>query len=179
MVKYDEDKKHAYFNGEIPKGHEVHHKNKDKLCNEIENLKLLTNKKHMRIHADDFLKNEERRKESAKILNEKARPKAIEWHKSEAGREWHKSHYEEMKDKLYAKKKYTCYNCGKEFEATVRLNKFCSNNCKSAWRRKQGLDNDERTCVICGNIYSAYKYSKSKTCSRKCRGKLRSLNAQK
>lgn len=46
--------------------------------------------------------------------------------------------------------------------------KFCSNNCKSAYRRKSGVDNEERICKICGEIFITNKYSKAKVCSKKC-----------
>ena len=50
--------------------------------------------------------------------------------------------------------------------------KYCSNACKSAYRRKNGLNLEERICVICGKPFMTDKYKKGRACSRECRGKL-------
>ena len=109
-----------------------------------------------------------------KMLKEKAIPKASEWHGSIAGKDWHKKHYEQVKDKLHAKGMFVCQNCGKEFEAkNTGANKFCSNKCKSEYRRKIGVDNETRICEICGREFTTSRYSKTKTCSKECSCKLR------
>lgn len=155
-----------YYNGEIPKGYQIHHIDHDKSNNSIENLKIISISKHMKMHSDENVK--EHCESMIKNLDENARPKASEWHKSKEGREWHKKHYNRMKDKLYITKKYKCKQCGKEFESTMTESKFCSNNCKSKWRREQGFDNEKRVCEHCGKEFTINKYSKTRTCSRKC-----------
>ena len=166
-----------YYNGEIPKGYEIHHKDENKGNNESSNFELVTGPKHRRIHADEFLHDKKRIEESTRYLLELAQPKAKEWHRSKEGRKWHKKHYEKFKDKLQQKREFKCRNCGKTF-LSVREG-FCSNNCKSAWRRKQGLDNENRICVICGKEFETNKYSKVKTCSITCGRKLRCLTMRK
>lgn len=95
--------------------------------------------------------------------------KAPEWHKSSEGHKWHLKHFEETKDKLWFKKEFICENCGKVFIAQNNgHNRFCSNICKSRWRREHHLDDVERVCVICGNKFKVNKYSKAKTCSKQC-----------
>lgn len=161
-----------YFNGKVPMGCEIHHKDFDKSNNEIGNLQMLTKKEHLSLHGRSWDK--ERYKKQIKNLDEKARPKASEWHGSDSGREWHKEHYEKMKDALYQKMIFKCDNCGKEFEAIDHgVNRFCSGACSSAYRRKQGIDNETRTCEWCGNEFTTNKYSKAKTCCRSCRNFLR------
>lgn len=93
-----------YFNGEVPRGCEVHHKDFDKSNNGIDNLQMLTKKDHVILHGQSWDK--ERYAKQIKHLNENARPKASEWHGSESGREWHKEHYEKMKNSLYKKKDF-------------------------------------------------------------------------
>lgn len=208
MVKYDIDKKHAYFNqftftrdnktgyflsskkidnkrkrlhvyiwecnnGKIPDGYEIHHKDENKFNNEIENLEMLTSKNHSKIHAENFKNDIERVAKAKENLIKNLIPKAIEWHKSKSGREWHKEHYEKHKNKLHIIEEYTCLYCGKKFKTLKGNNKFCSNNCKSAWRRKQGTDNIIKTCAICGKSFEGNKYAKSKTCSIECGRKQR------
>lgn len=164
---------HVYMwekhNGAIPKGCEVHHATVDKSRNEIADLQLLTAEEHREYHARNIT--EERKAQMRDNLINKAIPKAIEWHKSAEGREWHKQH---GKDAWKNRKpiKYTCTNCGAEFESlnvySDKSNRFCSNNCKSAWRRKLGVDDEKRSCEICGAEFTANKYSTRKRCD-KCR----------
>ncbi|GAA0115723.1 HNH endonuclease signature motif containing protein [Clostridium senegalense] len=215
MVKYDEAKKHAYFdgytftrdektgyylstkptkdnkrqrlhvyvwefyNGPIQEGYEVHHKDEDKGNNDISNFELLLGLKHRKLHGYEFSQDEKRVENARKIIKEKAQPKAIEWHKSEEGRKWHKEQYKMVKEKFHVKEKYACKYCGKEFETQKGNNKFCSNKCKSAWRRNEGLDNETRLCSICGKTFITNKYSPAKTCSKECRRESTRLSKQK
>lgn len=69
---------------------------------------------------------------------------------------------------------YICEQCGKEFfTKPFGTNKFCCNACKSAYRRKMGLDDEERVCAFCGNTFTINKYSKTKCCSRRCSQRMR------
>lgn len=161
-----------YYNGEVPNGCHIHHKDFDKSNNEIENLILMSASEHGSLHGNSWSK--ERYENQIKNLNENARPEASKWHRSSDGREWHKEHYENMKNRLYQKKTFICDYCGKEFEAIDHgANRFCSNKCASAYRRKSGVDNETRKCEWCGNEFTTNKYSKAKTCSRSCRNFLR------
>lgn len=122
------------YNGTIPKGYQVHHIDHNKDNNEITNLKLLTRKEHDKIHYEEMTEEERKRRRDNLELN--ARPKAIEWHKSKKGREWHLKHYEQVKEKLHKKHKFKCEMCGKEFESSQIRSRFCSNVCKSRYWRK-------------------------------------------
>lgn len=157
--------------GRIPQGYEIHHINRNKADNRIENLRLLSCSEHRKVHA---VHTEEEKERMRKNLAENVRPKASQWHKSAEGREWHKQQYEEVKDKLHRKEKKVCLNCGKTFE-NIPHSSFCSNACKSAWRRKAGLDNVIRVCGVCGKEFEVNKYSKQKFCSRDCGAKHHSI----
>lgn len=161
-----------YYNGPIPKGYEVHHKDFDKSNNDISNLQLLTRAEHRKLHAD-LLTDDERnwRREN---MNENARPKAIEWHKSTAGSDWHSEHIKQQRQNGAFKQNLVCTNCGKTFVGEKRLNNFCSNKCKSQYRRKSGVDLVERTCPVCGNVFKTNKYGHTITCSRSCTNRYRS-----
>ena len=162
------------YNGEIPKGMQVHHIDHNKDNNEIDNLQLLTREEHNKIHYAEM--NEEEKERRRKNLELNARPKAIEWHKSEKGKDWHLKHYEKIKSKLHVIHNFICIECGKQFESEQTRSKFCSNKCKSKYRRKNKLDEITKKCIICGNIFTANKYRQAKTCSRKCAGILRKDN---
>lgn len=161
------------YNGKVPKGYHVHHIDHDTNNNYIDNLVLMERFEHLRYHAN--LQDKDR---IIHNINTKARPKAIEWHKSEKSRDWHKKHYLEMKDKFHKKIKIECLVCKKEVEVGFggAGNKFCSNNCKSQYRRNSGVDNITKKCEICGEGFETNKYSQGRFCGDKCRGVYRNEN---
>lgn len=158
-------------NGEIPDGFHVHHKDHDKQNNDISNLEIMNAIDHELLHGKE--RTQEQREWARKNLAENARPKASEWHKSDVGREWHKK-LGRMSWENKKAQKYTCEHCGKEYETkNSGRNRFCSNACSSAARRKSGIDNETRICEWCGKEFSVNRYSKTKTCSRSCSNYMR------
>lgn len=161
-----------YYFGPIPPGKEIHHMDHDKANNNIDNLLPLNRFDHLSYHGAEAGK---RNVESGHL--DRIRPLASEWHSSKEGKEWHRKHYKRTKEALHAEKDFICEQCGVIFSAVDNgLNRFCSNKCKSKWRRESGLDDEERECTICGQEFTANKYSKSKTCSFSCRSKLNHQN---
>lgn len=168
------------YNGPVLKDHHIHHIDHNTDNNEIENLVMLSQFDHLSLHGQIESNKAISRKNIAK-----AQQKSVEWHKSAKGKEWHAEHYEEMKDKLHTKINLKCLVCGKE--VTVNrggtVNKFCSNNCKSKYRRDLGLDNITSICVLCGKEFTKNKYSKAAHCSKSCtckaNGKLSSLKRKR
>lgn len=154
-----------FYNGDIPAGYEVHHIDHDKDNNEIKNFELLSREEHRKRHILEM--SEETKEKLRKNLFENAIPASKEWHKSEAGRAWHKQHYDQVKDALHKTCEHKCLYCGKSFIGGDRSTvKFCSNNCKSAYRRKSGVDDIERKCIICGEKFIANRYSTAKYCEK-------------
>lgn len=143
--------------GPIPKGWHVHHRDGDKSNNKPENLEALPASEHIRkYHAENI---------------ERAREAAMAWHASPEGLEWHSKHAKaQIADRVY---RVRCQYCGDEFEksGTIRKPKFCSNKCKSASRRRSGLDSESRKCAKCGADFVANKYARTKHCSRSCAGR--------
>ena len=86
---------------EIPSGYAIHHKDHNKNNNEIDNLQIVTSSEHAKIHGQALTEEQKIARKNNIIQN--VIPKSVEWHKSEDGREWHKEHYEQMKDKWYKK----------------------------------------------------------------------------
>lgn len=157
------------YNGVIPKGYQVHHKDHDKSNNDINNLELLTEAEHRKRHSDEMSDYEKAKRKE--IIKNKALPKAVDWHKSQQGKEWHKKKYVNDAPKLHQKRTFVCLACGNEYIAEITgNNKFCSNKCKSKYRRESGIDNEERICCKCGDLFRANKYSKV-ACCKKCRNK--------
>ena len=155
------------------KGYDVHHIDGNKDNNDISNLQLLNKTEHKKIHSDSSKWSEDRLKKARRRMDY-AREYANLWHKSQEGREWHKEQWKNSLGKYQNNKiKKKCKYCGNEYEvnkSNASTSKFCSNKCKSAYRRASGVDNVERVCAKCGNIYLVNKYSNGKLC-RKCSGK--------
>lgn len=159
-----------YFNGAIPKGYHVHHIDGDKTNNEISNLAMMSRSEHEQLHGATMT--EERRQWCRDNLTRTARPKASEWHGSAVGHEWHKAQYARSLGTI-KERSFVCEMCGKPFMSRQKNSRFCSNPCKSKWRRKAGLDNVERICPICGDTFTVNKYSSAKTCSLSCASKMK------
>jgi hypothetical protein len=150
----------------IPKGYHIHHLNDDKSDNRIENLELIHGSRHLSMHMQDPL-----RKAMVREYAEKHRPLTKAWHASEEGKAWHRLHALKCNFGNGDFIKYTCQQCGKEYKSKLKAisrTRFCSNSCKSACRRKDGIDNVSRKCVVCYKEFHCNKYSKQKTCSRTC-----------
>ena len=161
-----------FYNTKIPDGYEIHHIDFDRSNNNISNLQLLTVTEHKKLHGN--LLTDEQRNWKRTNLIQNAQPKAIEWHKSDAGKELHKTLIAQQRELGVFKHRLTCTNCGKVFIGEKRSkNVFCSNACKSAYRRKSKTDDVERVCEVCGTPFFANKYKKTKTCSRSCANRYR------
>ena len=145
----------------IPEGFHVHHEDEDRSHNQIENLLCLPGGEHIRHH------NLERREELAEI-GRKYQPRTKEWHASEAGRQWHKQHYQNTAEKLHARHEAPCSCCGKVFLASESIKnsdvRYCSKSCKAHARRQSGVDDVARVCGKCGAGFMANKYSARKSC---------------
>lgn len=153
--------------GPIPKGYHVHHIDGDKTNNDLSNLSIMTNTGHQRLHGQEL-----KRKEKSRENIKKATAAAPAWHRSEAGKRWHSEHMQGFKQ---PRTKKVCDQCGQHYEGTAGQ-RFCSNACKSAWRRAQGLNSAERVCEICGKRFiTPDRYRPSRFCSVECEGKNRTL----
>ena len=158
-----------FYNGDILKDCHIHHTDNNKYNNEIENLKCILASDHSKIHAKEKTKD----REWFVNFHSKGIEKAKDWHGSQEGKKWHKKHYNKIKSRFNKKIKMKCEMCNHEFETTYHgNNKFCSNNCKSAYRRKIGIDNIEKECRYCGKNFTTNKYRKTETCSRVCTNKI-------
>ena len=160
----------------IPEGYQVHHKDADKNNNEPFNLELLTASEHQRTHSEKLTPEQRQFRRDNFVQN--AVPASKLWHGSKAGHDWHVEHGKTAMQNREPRQ-YNCDNCGKSFE-TKRIfgeseNHFCGNACKSAYRRKAGVDNVKRICAVCGKDFITSKYSKAVTCSFGCCGKYRKM----
>lgn len=152
--------------GPIPDGHHIHHADHDPMNNDLGNLVCMTHADHIRHHleADDAherLSSDEWLQHLASI-----RDKAAAWHSSPEGKAWHSQHGAAVWAAREAVEQ-VCEQCGSVFE-NKNVARFCSNSCKSKWRRAAGFDNVERSCELCGSTFTTNKYSRVRFCSRSC-----------
>jgi hypothetical protein len=160
-----------HYHGPIPEGFHVHHKDENPCNNDVANLECLPGFDHLSLHASKSAA-----RQRAREWVDAIRPLASAWHKSEEGRAWHREHAKRIGFAQYRHEgpsftigKHICEQCGEEYEAAdVWQNRFCSNKCKSAYRRASGVDNEERICPICGKTFTANKYARTRTCSSSC-----------
>lgn len=153
-------------NGPIPDGFHVHHMDHDPLNNSLDNLECMSGAEHHRYHAGTPERVEYYSSEKALDHLASIRPLTVAWHRSPEGREWHRQHAlkvaADQKDKPGI-----CDQCGNAF-ASKRPVRFCSNNCKSKWRREAGLDDVVRKCDVCSKEFTVNRYMKTSHCSRTC-----------
>ncbi|MFK0182069.1 HNH endonuclease signature motif containing protein [Streptomyces xanthochromogenes] len=157
-------------NGPIPEGCHVHHRDEDPLNNSLGNLECLTGDEHLGHH----MAHRDHHTPQRLALLEAIRPLAAAWHRSDAGRAWHRQHGVDT----WAKRRpirRACDQCQSEFDSITRRDndRFCSNNCKSKWRKASGVDDEDRTCGSCGATFRINKYARARTCSRICGAQLR------
>lgn len=169
---------HVYMwekhNGKVPKGYHIHHKDFNKDNNNISNLEIMDSFCHISLHAN--MQDKEKLRQN---MIENVIPAAAEWHGSEEGIEWHKEHYKKYKHLLHKREYITCLECGKRVKKVAnRRNKFCSNNCKSNYRRKSGVDDITVSCEHCGKTFMTNKYSSARFCSKECREIVRNENSK-
>lgn len=149
------------INGPLPTGWHVHHIDFDKSNNEPENLAAMPEFDHLSLHAQ--MKDKDTQREVMRA----AATKAPRWHRSQEGRAWHKEHGRESWKEREAVE-YECTWCGKKYQTRHRYkegtNHFCSNNCRSAFRRASHVDDEDRRCAVCGSIFRVNKYSKMDRC---------------
>lgn len=122
-----------HFSGQmVPKGYEINHIDRDTFNCSFENLECLP----MRVHRS-LPKNIDMVKQGAHL--ERIRPLASAWHKSEAGRAWHKIHATASLGAARIAKANTpprsggvCVWCGGGFTFKNIRKVYCSSPCRAA-----------------------------------------------
>ena len=159
-----------FFNGKVPKGFHIHHKDNNPHNNEVENLELLEGSFHISKHT------KERIQTNKTWFNEfvsKGIESAKAWHSSPEGIQWHKEHAAKFNFGSKTFGQFNCKSCNTTFEKQNFDHQFCSNKCKSKHRRANGCDDVKKICPSCQKEYTVNKYSRGKTCSLKCNWSLR------
>ena len=61
-----------------------------------------------------------------------------------------------------------CEQCGKQFEAKWKGNRFCSLECSQEYMRQTRTTRQMQNCIVCGKPFLGEAYRKSKYCSIEC-----------
>ena len=152
--------------GEIPKDHDIHHKDDCWWHNEPDNLEPICLHQHRREHAKERV-----RLGTLKPPTEKALRQAAKWHGSEEGSDWHSKHAKEQWKNATTKTKQ-CENCGEDYETYMGDSKYCSRAC-TQHVNFQTYFTDKRKCAWCSKEFVANRHRDTKCCSRTCSNRLR------
>lgn len=163
-----------YYNGEIPEGCVVHHKDSNTENNNIDNLQMLTTKEHDLLHGELTRK---KCKEDVDFYNMKlncidiANIEVKKWHKTEAGK---LCHSKQMKKRWENKQpnKYICTQCKIEYltchDYSKNKNTFCSHLCAEKWLRYAPENQITKNCKHCGKEFQHSKRDHPACCSMSC-----------
>lgn len=155
------------YNGQRKKGFLIHHIDGDFANNSIENLEEITPKEHRSIKHKLEGEKLNKRQEWANQI----RSLTTVWHKSQKGKEWHKKHALEQGFGNFEFGVSKCEVCGKEYIKKTTRQRFCSNTCKSQYRRNNKLDQIEKTCEFCQQKFYTNKFKNARFCSKQCGSK--------
>lgn len=153
--------------GEVPKGCHIHHKDGDALNNSIENLECISAKEHFAIHSVDA------KVRSAIAWQDTEKFKSIQqqsakWHKSDEGKKWHQEHAKKVFGNV-PKVERKCEQCSSMYLTRVpHKSRFCSNRCKSKFRRDTKADYVSKKCERCDKVFSSNKFEATRFCSKFC-----------
>lgn len=151
----------AYFNGEIPGGYEIHHRDFNKENNDISNLELLTEAEHRKIHAEH--------------KKNRAVPQNATFVCAFCGKEFKavnrgnntycSSQCRKKANHAQDKVERICLVCGKVFwSEKYKHARFCSKKCLGKTKENQEI----KICPQCGEEFSARSTRNQKFCSREC-----------
>lgn len=183
---------YSYYYGDIPKGNVIHHVDKNTANNSATNLQSMTLSDHISLHENEDYQPTKKvcpvcgktffSSKGKKTCSEKC------WRKSRGviskckhcGKDFLKYLPEQEfcsiscstaeMDSNRNQILKICINCGKQFLAINEGALYCSRKCSNQYHYKN--DRENRTCIICGKVFNAYKASKTQTCSPSCGAKL-------
>ena len=149
----------TYFNGEIPDGYDIHHRDFNHDNNDVANLELVTKDAHQKIHAaiKSARKPDKKSKFTCAVCGR-------EYEAANRGNNTYCSaECKKIAERARAVEIRTCEICGKEFTTSDNA-RYCSRKCISEALKRQEV----KTCPVCGKIFSDVVSKHRKHCSPEC-----------
>lgn len=170
-----------YYCGNIPKGCEIHHIDKNPANNDISNLQLLTKEEHKSLHRYSKRGVKHRRGKFICINcgQEYEANLTGGWGNKFCSRKCDYEYHARLEGKVpYENRKVTstCLHCGKTFEHYRSLRgKYCSPECAhAATKGVKKVDYPIKNCAWCGKEFQTNAFTRDQTCcSKSCAGFLR------
>lgn len=169
--------------GTIPKGYHIHHINDDKHDNRIENLELLSHSEHSKHHAEAHLgpyRKKAVQTSQAAMARNRATRMEIARTCAQCGREYYSSAahplrycssacVEQARSGAFAGEVRQCDQCGTEYTASQRVQRYCSRVCndRALRARNSTLLVRDLDCAQCGAAFTS-KRSNARFCTRAC-----------
>lgn len=155
---------YRYYQGEIPTGYEIHHRDENPANNAPDNLQCLTKSSHSALHHRDGVG----KKTKNFICAQCGKPLTI---RATANRRFcsQTCYIKYCNEKK--KRPSVCAFCGKIFIAHDKRQKFCSQSCNAKFQFKD--HRETRTCPICGKTFTARISTNKRACSQACAAVLR------
>lgn len=153
--------------GPIPAGYHVHHVDHNPLNNDPANLVAMHPSEHWEHHAASL---SPAQLACLRKRIRKAQVAAANWHGTKEGREWHRENAHATGFGRNGHHEKTCERCGVAFidRSDRGGGRFCSGACKAAFRRASRVDDEDRSCAVCGSAFRVNRYATTRTCSREC-----------
>lgn len=148
-----------YFNGEIPEGFDVHHRDFNHDNNDIANLELVTKDEHKKIHVAVKTQRKPGKKSTFTCALCGRDYESV----NRSNNTYCSTKCKKIAERTRAAEIKICAVCGKEFTTSDDA-RFCSRKCIAESFKRQ----ETKICPVCGKIFSDVVSKHRKHCSPEC-----------
>ena len=156
-----------YYNGDIPNGYEIHHKDLDPSNNATENLQLLSKSEHQKLHHKL-----NRETQTCPVCGKLF----VASNRNGRTRFCSQKCKDSIKNLNLESVEKICPICGKSFSPKDKRRACCSQECTDKLKSKNHTNKHQpRNCAVCGKVFIP-KDKRNVCCSRDCGSKYAAKN---